>query len=60
MQLAAALPARLRQITRTVVDGVLPPRCLACGTTVDEIDALCGTCWASMSFFAPPWCATCG
>ena len=27
---------------RAVVDGVLPPRCLACGATVDEPDALCG------------------
>ena len=60
MQLAAALPARLRRWGRAVVDGVLPPCCLNCGTTVDEIDALCGRCWASMTFFAPPWCALCG
>jgi len=60
MQLTATLPARLRRITRAVVDGVLPPRCLACGATVGEIDSLCGSCWASMTFFAPPWCAVCG
>jgi ComF family protein len=42
------------------VDGVLPPRCLACGTIVDEPDALCSSCWAGMTFFAPPWCAVCG
>jgi ComF family protein len=60
MQLTATLPAQLRRIGRAVVDGVLPPRCLACGVIVDEPDALCGSCWAAMTFFAPPWCAMCG
>src|SRR5262249_27305231 len=45
---------------RVVVDGVLPPRCLACGATVEGPDALCAQCWAPISFFAPPWCANCG
>jgi ComF family protein len=60
MQLAATLPSRLRRLGRAVVDGVLPPHCLACGATVREVDALCGACWAATTFFAPPWCALCG
>lgn len=64
MQLSATLPPRLREIARQcgrgVVDAVLPPRCLACGATVGEPDALCGPCWTALSFFAPPWCASCG
>jgi ComF family protein len=60
MQLSATLPALARQVGRAVVDGVLPPRCLACGATVGEPGALCGPCWGSMNFFAPPWCANCG
>src|SRR5258708_8410298 len=60
MNLSETLPARFRQVARTLVDGVLPPRCLACGTVVGEPDALCGQCWAAMTFFAPPWCAVCG
>jgi predicted amidophosphoribosyltransferase len=60
MDLAATLPDRLRHLGRVVIDGVLPPRCLACGETVGEPHSLCGRCWASMSFFAPPWCAVCG
>src|SRR5437899_2302716 len=60
MQLTATLPAQLRRIGRAVVDGVLPPRCLACGAIVDEPDALCGPCWAAITFFTPPWCAVCG
>src|SRR3984893_9502628 len=60
MQLSATLPAQLRRIGRAVVDGILPPRCLTCGTIVDEPDAQCGSCWTAMTFFAPPWCAVCG
>src|SRR5260221_361752 len=40
MNLSATLPARFRQVARTLVDGVLPPRCLACGTVVGEPDWL--------------------
>jgi ComF family protein len=58
--LARALPQRLRRAGRAVVDSVLPPRCLACGATVGEPNALCGRCWSAMTFFAPPWCAVCG
>jgi ComF family protein len=38
----------------------LPPRCLLCGEIVGEPEALCGRCWAGITFFAPPWCAKCG
>ena len=68
MQLSTTPPAQLReavarlarQAGRRVVDGILPPRCLACGATVNEPDALCGACWSPITFFAPPWCAMCG
>ncbi|HWD59155.1 MAG TPA: ComF family protein [Stellaceae bacterium] len=60
MSFAATVPSVLRRLGRAVVDGVLPPRCLACGATVDEVEALCPACWGSMNFFAPPWCAVCG
>jgi len=60
MQLAATLPAGLRKLGRIVVDGILPPRCLCCGAVVGEPHALCGRCWAAITFFAPPWCAGCG
>lgn len=60
VQLSATLPAQMRRIGRAVLDGVLPPRCLACGDVVADPDTLCGPCWSSMTFFAPPWCAICG
>jgi ComF family protein len=58
--LATFVSGPLRRIGRAVVDGVLPPRCLACGETISEPDALCGKCWRALTFFAPPWCAACG
>ncbi|MGH7046704.1 MAG: double zinc ribbon domain-containing protein [Stellaceae bacterium] len=58
--LAIQALGRLRRLARGLVDVVLPPRCLACGTAVEEADALCGRCWGAMTFFAPPWCAGCG
>ncbi len=57
---ASATLTHLRRIGRGFVDVVLPPRCLACGETVEEPDALCGRCWGKITFFAPPWCAGCG
>ena len=57
---AAWASSRLLRIGRAVVDGVLPPRCLACGETVGAPDALCGRCWGAITFFTPPWCAACG
>ena len=64
MQASASLAGRasghLLRIGRAVIDGVLPPRCLACGEIVDEADSLCGRCWAGITFFVPPWCALCG
>jgi ComF family protein len=58
--LASRASHRLLQLGRAVVDGVLPPRCLACGELVDEPNVLCGQCWGGIAFFAPPWCAACG
>jgi ComF family protein len=57
---ASRASSRLLRIGRAVIDGVLPPRCLACGEIVAEPDRLCGRCWAGITFFAPPWCALCG
>ena len=43
-----------------VLDVLLPPRCLVCGTSVTNTGALCATCWASIDFIDGPVCYTCG
>lgn len=48
------------RVGRLVLDLVLPPLCLRCGTVVDEPRALCGGCWSAITFLGPPCCETCG
>lgn len=50
----------LRRGFGTVLDAVLPPRCLKCGTIVDSPGALCADCWSSLNLLGPPCCACCG
>ncbi len=45
---------------RRILDLLLPPRCLQCGTPVAEPGTLCGACWHELTFLAPPWCPCCG
>jgi len=60
MQPATALAAGIKRVGNRVLDIVLPPRCLKCGTTVDAVGALCADCWPAVAFLASPQCAACG
>lgn len=53
-------PTFPRAAVRTVIDAVLPPRCLRCEIYVERQGGLCATCWEGVSFLAPPFCACCG
>ncbi len=50
----------LRRLPRAVLDALLPPRCLACGGSVEAPGALCADCWQGIDFLGPPHCACCG
>jgi ComF family protein len=45
---------------RTVLNAVLPPRCLSCGTVVEDLGTLCGGCWKGLTLLSAPCCACCG
>ena len=45
---------------RALLDLVLPPRCLACGATVDGAGTVCPPCWRRLTFITPPHCEQCG
>jgi len=45
---------------RRALDALLPPRCLVCGGIVPDAGAMCGPCWAGMSFIEAPYCDRCG
>lgn len=47
-------------LARSMLNAVLPVRCLLCGATVAEDGALCADCWSSLRFLGPPHCACCG
>ncbi|GGA38794.1 amidophosphoribosyltransferase [Sphingomonas psychrolutea] len=44
---------------RYIADFALPPRCPGCGAVTGEDHRFCATCWGSLRFLGPPWCAGC-
>lgn len=53
-------PEILRGAARLFLDSLLPPQCLACNAVVAAPGSLCATCFARISFIAPPHCERCG
>lgn len=45
---------------RAVLDAVLPPQCLSCGTVTDAPGKLCPACWSKITWLAAPLCQCCG
>jgi ComF family protein len=50
----------LRRYAGAVLDVLLPPRCLSCGTEVSAAGTLCAECWRGITFLGAPCCACCG
>lgn len=44
----------------SLLDIILPPRCLSCGAVLGSAGLLCPICWTRTHFIAPPLCASCG
>lgn len=49
-----------RRLARSVLDALLPPRCLACGALTAEPGALCADCFGQARFLSAPLCDRCG
>jgi predicted amidophosphoribosyltransferase len=60
MHPVATLAVGLKRGGSRLLDIVLPPRCLKCGTAIDAVGAMCADCWPDVAFLAPPHCAACG
>lgn len=56
----AALPHRMRQTGRIVLDLLLPPRCPVTGTLVGENGAISPSYWKNLHFIDGARCACCG
>lgn len=50
----------MKRALRAVLDFVLPPRCLACGESVQVSGAVCPECFDTLEFIAHPYCDGCG
>jgi ComF family protein len=48
------------RVSRTVLDAVLPPRCLKCGDILTAAQGLCPDCWRKLTWLGAPCCACCG
>jgi ComF family protein len=51
--------ASLRLPVRFLADFALPPRCPGCGAVTGADHRFCASCWGSLRFLGPPWCAAC-
>jgi ComF family protein len=51
---------RLRPAWRSIVDFLVPPRCLACRSFVAEGSAVCVACWAKLHLIEAPVCDVLG
>lgn len=50
----------LRSIGQTVLDLLLPPKCLKCSVRVDQAHSICPDCWKDLHFITDPKCKCCG
>lgn len=48
------------QWLKTVIDFILPPRCLLCNKVIHTDNSLCTECFDKISFIAKPYCKHCG
>jgi ComF family protein len=55
-----SLHAWPRRLVDHLVDGILPPRCLSCGTAIARGGDVCAACWRDLHFIDGPHCACCG
>jgi ComF family protein len=55
-----AIAPAVSRLASSVIDILLPPRCLACGAAVTAAATLCADCWRGLTFLSAPCCACCG
>jgi ComF family protein len=58
--LSMAIAPALNRLASSVIDILLPPRCLSCGAAVTQAATLCADCWRGLTFLGAPCCACCG
>lgn len=54
------MPNQLKSVLRTIVDTLLPPRCIGTGDIIETPGTISPTLWKELSFIDDPMCACCG
>ena len=60
LRAASGVSSSLALMSRTALDTVLPPQCLACDALVATPGSLCPDCWDDAVFVSAPFCSACG
>lgn len=50
----------MKKLIKTLIDLILPPRCLLCGKVIQSADCLCSECFSKINFISKPYCIHCG
>ena len=50
----------LLKVFKTLVDLILPHRCIKCTQVLHGTFGICSTCWGKIKFISAPMCITCG
>lgn len=50
----------LHNFSKSLLNLILPPRCLSCAEILSEHHSLCSTCWNACVFISHPCCNLCG
>lgn len=50
----------MKRIFSALINMILPPRCINCGTILSEKNGLCGQCFNKIHFISEPLCHRCG
>lgn len=58
--MVSRFPHSILGVAGSLLDAVIPPRCLKCGEVVANTGALCAQCFEKISFITAPLCQSCG
>lgn len=50
----------VKSLAHSLLDMILPPKCLKCAMRVEQAHNICPDCWKDLHFIADPKCSCCG
>lgn len=47
------------ELAKRFLNVILPPRCISCGSFIEDAGSLCTDCWSGIDFISRPFCSVC-